>query len=181
MKQVRPIIYSLVTPFNPEWAFRNFATEHKKGVISTVSFVFGLLTILIGNIIVLNRGIHYELLDKLLIILVFFVGIILKNLFVSYLLFLLLNRIKISKIKWIETFAIVSFALIPLSLGTIWTLLDARTASIGQFIGIIWNAAIIIIGLKVINKISFWKGTLLVIGILTVLKLVEITLIGIKI
>jgi len=113
--------------------------------------------------------------------LIFFVGVTLKNLFICYLLFLLLNRIKISKIKWIETFAIVSFALIPLSFGTIWTLLDARTASIGQFIGVIWNAVIIIIGLKVINKISFWKGTLLVIGILTVLKLIEITLIGIKI
>jgi len=181
MKQVRPIIYSLITPFNPIWAFKNFATEHKKAVISISSFVFGLLIILIGNIILLNKGVQYELFDKLLIILIFFVGVTLKNLFICYLLFLLLNRIKISKIKWIETFAIVSFALIPLSFGTIWTLLDARTASIGQFIGVIWNAVIIIIGLKVINKISFWKGTLLVIGILTVLKLIEITLIGIKI
>lgn len=181
MKQVRSIIYSLTTPFNPIWAFKNFATEHEKAVISISSFVFGLLIILIGNIILLNKGVQYELFDKLLIILIFFVGVILKNLFICYLLFLLLNRIKISKIKWIETFAIVSFALIPLSLGTIWTLLDARTASIGQFIGIIWNAVIIIIGLKVINKISFWKGALFVMGILAALKFVEITLIGIKI
>ena len=84
-------------------------------------------------------------------------------------------------IRWVETFALVSFALLPLAVGLVWTLTDTQTAGLGPLIGTIWSAAIIITGLKVLKGVGLWKCVVLVTSILVVLKLVEVTITGIRV
>lgn len=172
MRLILSIVFSLITPFDPKWTFSRFATENKKETTTVISFVFGILTISTVYFLTQN-GAGRDTISQLVHVLVFAIGLSIRSLFISYLLLRFINRLELAKLNWADAFAIVSFALVPLSTGYIWALIDIETAYIGKFIGWIWNAILLIAGLKIFKKVTFWKGALLVFGILTTLKIAE--------
>jgi|GEM_PF-5261195 hypothetical protein len=180
MKLPRPIFYSLVTPVKPKSTFTDFDSVENKMKVSQATLFFGFFVITIVYFFSYPDTSLFRPIDWLLQILGFVAGLFFKFLIITYLLQLLVNRIGLAQLKASETLAIVSCSLLPLVVGPIWTILDESTASIGFLVGLIWHASIIIVGLRILKGIKIWKGALLIAGIYTMLKLVEVSLLGVN-
>ena len=177
---LRAIKFSLLTPIIPKKTFLGFVESEHNKQIGTYSFIFGILLIVTAYVI-LSSFYDFQDIDHRLVNLAgFVVGVILKNLFLAYLIMLFANRLKLAEINWYESLAIISFALLPIALGHIWTIWDAKLASIGRIIFMLWNILIIVLGLVYLKKINTWKAILLVIGISITLELIKTILFGIE-
>lgn len=178
MKLLQPILYSLVAPFNPKWAFRSYADNHNKAKVATYSFIFGILSVVTVYSIRLSSEFQVASHQWLVNLLGFILGLTFKYGITGYLLLLIVNRTAIGKLKWSEALAIVSFALIPLALGLSVSFIDQKSTSIGHALGTIWHAAIMIGGLHFINSVKLWKATILVAGLMILMKIITLVFKG---